>query len=314
MSLGRRRFWGQPGNQDSTLISVSQPRPYTSQWLGWRAFLRACLNDVKAHSQDPGDAVESRLNEARAIEQLFFGCRLENVDILDIGPGQVPVQLMYFSQMNRAIGIDVNRIVYRRTPSALLQVFREAGPLRAVKTLGRWTLGSDTRLRESVARELGTRKMSWPVILQMDVRKMEFPDESFDLVYSRSVFQHIENPSLAIQEIARVLRHGGGVHISLHLWTCPNGFTYVPASSYDWPHLTGRALPHEIDQSRNQLRLAEWRAIFEKSLPGCELRLRGPEIAELIDRAKVFECEELHSYSLEELINYELSVFWRKPR
>lgn len=287
-------------------------RTYTSAWNGWRSFLTSIKNDIRAHRQDSDARVSSLLSEARAMEQLLFKAQLEDADILDVGPGQVPVQLIYFSRENRALGIDVNRIIYPLTPLRLLQVACTSGPIRAAKTLGRWLLGSDTRLLQSVAQSFGVKTVPWPRILQMDVRQMDLPDESYDFVYSRSVFQHITQPEYALKEIVRVLRSGGKAFISLHLWTCPNGYTYI-ATTGEWPHLRNQVRPDEIDQSRNRLRYAEWRKLFNDAFPGCEIRLRGQKAPAMIARAVELHKTELSGYSLEELINGELSVSWRKP-
>lgn len=91
----------------------------------------------------------------------FFKNQLKDADVLDVGPGQVPIQLMYFSRNNRAIGIDVDRIIHRRTPWALLQVARKYGYMRAVKMMGRWVL-SDRRMQRYVARSLGVETLPWP--------------------------------------------------------------------------------------------------------------------------------------------------------
>jgi SAM-dependent methyltransferase len=292
-------------------LTPSQTRHYTSSRHGWRSFITSIANDLKAHRENPESIVNHRLEDARAMEQSLFGHPLRDADVLDIGPGQVPIQLMYFQRDNRAIGIDVNRISYHRTPLVLLQIARESGHIRACKTLGRWVLGYDTRLRRCVAQCLGMSSIRWPRVLQMDAQKMDFSDQSFDFVYSRTVFQHIKDPLSALREVRRVLKPGGAVHISLHLWSCPNGYTYVPAPSWEWPHLRNQALPHEIDQSRNRLRLAEWRELFQGVFPGCDVRLRGPGTPAMLKRAEELRQDGLSQYSVEELINYEVSMVWK---
>lgn len=42
---------------------------------------------------------------------------------------------------------------------------------------------------------------------------LEFPDASFDFVYSYHALEHISNPLLALKEMKRVLRDGGGYWI-----------------------------------------------------------------------------------------------------
>ena len=48
-----------------------------------------------------------------------------------------------------------------------------------------------------------------------------------------------------------------------------------------------------------------------KSLNNAEFRLRGPETPEMIARATELVRSELHEYSVEELVNYELSALWK---
>lgn len=45
-----------------------------------------------------------------------------------------------------------------------------------------------------------------------DLEQQTFPDNSFDIVVTQDVMEHIYNPEKAFQEIARTLR-GGGSHI-----------------------------------------------------------------------------------------------------
>jgi ubiquinone/menaquinone biosynthesis C-methylase UbiE len=47
------------------------------------------------------------------------------------------------------------------------------------------------------------------VLMQMDARALEFPDESFDLIYSFHALEHIPGPKDAVREMSRVLRPGG---------------------------------------------------------------------------------------------------------
>ncbi len=49
-----------------------------------------------------------------------------------------------------------------------------------------------------------------------DLEEMTFEDESFDLVITQDVMEHIYNPAMAFSEIARILRVGGA-----HIFTVP---------------------------------------------------------------------------------------------
>lgn len=49
-----------------------------------------------------------------------------------------------------------------------------------------------------------------------NLEQLTFPNESFDIVITQDVFEHIFNPAVAAREIMRVLKPGGA-----HLFTAP---------------------------------------------------------------------------------------------
>jgi SAM-dependent methyltransferase len=54
-----------------------------------------------------------------------------------------------------------------------------------------------------------------PLTFQVgDVHQLDFPDYSFDRAYAASVFQHVDDPVRALQEMVRVTRPGGRIVVS----------------------------------------------------------------------------------------------------
>ena len=57
--------------------------------------------------------------------------------------------------------------------------------------------------------EVNARKRTDGFFFTYDGRTLPFPSESFDLVYSYQVMEHVRDPEFALREICRVLRSGG---------------------------------------------------------------------------------------------------------
>ncbi len=68
-----------------------------------------------------------------------------------------------------------------------------------------------------------------------------YPDDTFDVVFSDNVLEHLENPQAVFDEVARVLKPGGRF-----LFKTPNRRHYVP--------LVARVTPHWFHQFYNGLR------------------------------------------------------------
>lgn len=74
-----------------------------------------------------------------------------------------------------------------------------------------------------------------------DAGLIPYPDESFDLVFSDNVLEHLDQPQQVFAEVARVLKPGG-----CFLFKTPNKSHYMP--------LIARLTPHKFHQYVNRLR------------------------------------------------------------
>jgi SAM-dependent methyltransferase len=77
--------------------------------------------------------------------------------------------------------------------------------------------------------------------LVCDANSIPYPDQSFDVVFSDNVFEHLEQPELVLKEVWRVLRPGGRLLVKT-----PNTAHYMP--------LISRLTPHRFHEFVNELR------------------------------------------------------------
>jgi ubiquinone/menaquinone biosynthesis C-methylase UbiE len=89
--------------------------------------------------------------------------------------------------------------------------------------------------------ELATDNTKHPFGIRGDVNHLPFPSEYFDIVISRSVVEHLDDPIAAFREFFRVLRPGG----TLVLVT-PNKYDYVSLIASVTPHWFHQALVSRV--------------------------------------------------------------------
>ena len=91
---------------------------------------------------------------------------------------------------------------------------------------------------------LETDNQNAPFGVRGDLGRLPFASENFDMVISRSVVEHLEDPLRAFQEFRRVLRPGGKVVI-----VTPNKYDYVSLIAAITPYRLHRRLVSRIFQS-----------------------------------------------------------------
>ena len=256
--------------------------------------------------------------ETRRLVEAVTGMQLERKRILEIGPGQQLGILRCFSQGNDVTGIDTDVIIQRMTLRGLVRILHSNSAVRVLKTVVRKALGHDARFEELLAAALGVSGFAPLRVLRMDAACMDFPDASFDLACSYSVFEHLERPEAVLREIVRILAPGGGVYIVTHLWTSHSGHHDPRILSEElrppyWPHLRP-GLKDRVQYSTycNRIRLPEWRALFSRAMPGVQFSFEA-EPALALPLQELRSAGELADYADEELLNVCLVSVWQKP-
>jgi ubiquinone/menaquinone biosynthesis C-methylase UbiE len=192
---------------------------------------------------------------------------------------------------------------------------------RTAKTIVRKASGIDRRYRDELMRQARLSRLVRVPVLQMDAAHLLFADESFDFVYSTTVFHHLADPGTVADEIVRVLRPGGTFYIDFIPFTSKTGQLDIraiggrKADVPAWAHLRPQ-LKETVRESAylNRLSIREWLQLFQERAPGCQLIFRRPNAEQLEQQVRrLWSQGELLKYELEELVTAEVVVIWQKP-
>jgi SAM-dependent methyltransferase len=278
---------------------------------------------LRMSRNSPTEAVAATLDCIRTTRNRVAehtGVKVENLKVLEIGPGQLLRYLRCWAANNDAVGIDTDIIPQGYRVDDYVRMLRHSPAIRSVKTLARKALGGDLRFNQALARELGIQSLPRLSVLRMSATEMTFPDGSFDFACSYSAFEHIDNPEGAIAEVKRVLRPGGVAYISIHLYTSHSGchdpsiMAAGGASPPFWPHLRPQ-LQHTVHPSAylNRFSLKQWHDVFGKIMPGVKFvnERQDHEIGHGLRELR--DAGELAGYTDEELMTVNLVAIWKKP-
>lgn len=302
------------------MASVS--KGYTAQRLGISRRVTELNSLLCNYRQGPQRRVSNAITEVksalREIESLL-GKPVKDIDVLEIGSGQLSIQLAVLTADNRAIGIDQETAGEDLNLSSIARMIRDDGVTRAAKTSFRKILGFDNALKAEYERQTQT---PWPPlkILHMDATKTSFADNCFDVIYSRAVFEHISDPQAVLQEVTRITKPGGVFYCLLHLYTSDSGchdvriFADKREDLPFWSHLREQHRHKVIENTYlNRLRLHEWRTVFERALPGARVQPQLDNSSEE-KRLELAQCRrngELADFSDEELLSATVKAVWR---
>lgn len=305
----------------------AEVKTYTSNRTNPLAMLREAYNLYRIKSRDiPGQVAGAIWLMRRCEERIraATGIALENKDVLIIGPGQTPREMVCLGMRNNVVGIDLDVIPNNWQPGSYYAMLRRNGAMRVIKTIARRMLGLDARFRRELMKQLGITQMPKMSYLQMDAAHMTFAPESFDFVYSFSVFEHLPDPASALDEVVRVLRPNGGCCISVHQYCSEEGCHDLRLFAEDrsnvpfWPHLRPR-YAHLVRPNAylNALRYHQWLDLFRDKMPEAVFQFdtHDPQrVHELKQALQSIRAEgELAEYTDEELLTVNIVAIWQKP-
>jgi SAM-dependent methyltransferase len=283
----------------------------------WRIRTR----NLKEHAGNA--AANARRFDAEVTRELGSG--LAGKKVLIIGPGQTLREWWAFSSLGAdVIGIDLDVVPVGFDLPAYVNLLRKNGPMRFTKTVGRKVLGIDRAFEHALAQALGVPKLRPGRLIAADATNLPFASGEFDVVYSFSVFEHLDAPAAVMKEITRVLKPGGFARISVHLYASEGGchdlriFAGKREGIPVWAHLRP-AHQHTVQEScyLNKLRTADFEKLFTEQWPGVRFELdhhQGARDGELRSAlAGLRAAGELGDYTDEELLSVNLLARWKRP-
>lgn len=296
-------------------------KTYINRKSGIVKFVSELIHLYRFQSKNQASQVQDLVFNMRQMEnsiESLLGSKVQNKNILEVGPGQKMPHLYYFARKNSYVGIDLDQPIQDISVKGTIDMWRSNGLTRVVKTLGRRLLGIDRSFKSELFKQLNIEKKPASRLLQMDATDLQFDNNTFDIVFSISVFEHIPDPKDVAREIARVLKPGGVSYIVTHPYTSDSGihdprvFGEHEGIPY-WSHLR----PEYVNLvSRNcylnEIPLEQYVNMFNEVWPNCEHEyVSNSETAEE-ELLNIRQKGELKDYSDKELMTDALISTWRK--
>lgn len=296
---------------------AGSPKSYISS--GENPFLNIIQNVRTMRALAEEAARQARIVELAQLHlKECFGVEWLHRRLLDVGCGQLLRKALIFGTSNSVTAIDIELPFRPPFIPDLIRCIRTSGFHRASKTLIRQILGVDRRFRKALSSHLKVDRLPNVDVYYMNAKDLEFADASFDGVFSFSVFQHIDEPSVAAAEIHRVLKPGAIAYIQLHLYTSASGsdcpqITLSPDRYPPWAHLrTSSQYYGKEGLYHNHWRLAQWKNLFEGLFEVVRYPILETEIEENRRILSTAIRAELADFNDEELLITTLTAVCRK--
>lgn len=197
---------------------------------------------------------------------------LRGLRVLDVGCGKAYwLTLLLHSCGAYATGVDTELVEPGYSLGKYWGILANNGPERALRTLV-W----DIFYGPPYYRELAN-VCPFPLrFKEVDARRvsatdLDFPDNTFDLIVSHEVFEHIDDIPATLGLLQRIMKPDGLTYIYVHNYTSISGGHHIAWKYPDtepsavvppWDHLREDRSP-EIPSWINRLREQDYRAAFE---------------------------------------------------
>lgn len=242
---------------------------------------------------------------------------LEGLKVLDVGCGKAYwLSLLTAAKGAEATGIDPEAVRAEISFGKYWRILRANGLERFARTL-LWDVAYRSPYYDALSKASGLALDHRKVALERaGVSPLPFEDNSFDLVVSHEVFEHLPDMDSAAREVRRVLKPDGLTYIFVHSFTSISGGHHIAWKYPDkepsdtvpaWDHLRDNTHPN-IPSWVNGFREPIYREAFEREFDILDWKYSHRE-GELLLTSQV--REELSEYSEHELLTKGFTIIAR---
>jgi SAM-dependent methyltransferase len=228
--------------------------------------------------------------------------------ILDVGCGKsFWLSLLLASHGANITGIDTEVVKPGFSKKKYIDMMNNNGFERALRTFIWEQVFAKPYFKELANLNGAALDFSAVDLKAMSGSEIAFPDDTFDLVVSHEVFEHISDISSTLKGLQRVIKSDGKTYIYIHNFTSLSGGHHIAWKHPDtkpsrkvpaWDHLREKRYP-EIPSWLNGLREYDYRTEFEKYFEIIEWMPMATEGESLLtDEIR----RELSDYSEQELL------------
>ena len=198
---------------------------------------------------------------------------IEGKRVLEVGCGKsFWLTLLLHSHGARATGIDTQNVEPGFGFARFREIWRHNGAERALRTAV-WSLIFARPYYRALARTIGRPLRFDGIDVQRTAPdRLEFADDTFDLVVSHEVFEHIADVDAVARELRRVMKPGARTYIYVHNYTSVSGGHHIAWKHVDakpsrkvppWDHLRAKRFPF-VPSWLNAMREHDYRPIMER--------------------------------------------------
>jgi len=250
------------------LSGISPARPLRAFRLYW-----SMVRYGRAHNRDFAREHFAFFDEMRRRLAGYVG-ELAGLRVLDVGCGKsMWLTLLLQSAGAQVTGIDTEAVTALRGLRKYNSIVKNNGVERALRTVA-WDILFARPYYKHLEEACG-----FPLLFEgLDVRRMsaqelDFDDDTFDLVVSHEVFEHLPDLDATVESIQRVMKPTGITYIYTHNYASISGGHHIAWKYPDsepsetvppWDHLRENRFP-DIPSWLNRLRERDYREAFGKS-------------------------------------------------